>query len=108
MALTPSSASRAALIKDGGAPLEQPAKKAKRRKTKTAKQKRRSRGQGPYSYTVTQAGAMIGLSRSASYRAVHSGQIPTIEVNGGWVVPKLRWDALLGIEAPQKAEEAVA
>jgi hypothetical protein len=43
---------------------------------------------------------MVGLSRSAAYRAMHAGQIPAIEINGGWVVPKLLWDQRLGIGAP--------
>jgi hypothetical protein len=72
------------------------------------KKQRRSRGQGPHSYTVVQAGQMIGLSRSASYRAAHNGQIPTVEINGGWIVPKALWDGMLGVEAEQKAEAAAA
>jgi hypothetical protein len=81
--------------------------KLKGKARQAARKKRRTRGQGPFAYTVPAAGAMIGLSRSASYRAAHSGQIPTIEVNGGWVVPRLRWDGMLGIETAAKVEEAV-
>lgn len=66
--------------------------------------KRRTRGQGPFAYTVPVAGAMIGLSRSASYRAVHLKQIPAVEINGGWIVPKLRWDAMLGIGPAQQSD----
>jgi hypothetical protein len=69
--------------------------------------KRRPRGTGPFSYTVQKAGAMIGLSRSASYRAVHLKQIPTIEVNGGWVVPRLIWDEMLGIKGAAKANSKI-
>lgn len=71
------------------------------------RKKRRPRGQGPFSYTITQAGKMIGLSRSAAYRAAHLGQIPTIEVNGGWIVPKAIWDAMLGITIVSKADNRI-
>jgi hypothetical protein len=67
--------------------------------------KRRPRGQGPFSLTVAAAGAMIGLSRTAAYRAVHAGQIPAIEVNGGFVVPKLPWLRMLGIPDTQPPAE---
>ena len=67
--------------------------------------KRRSRGHGPFSLTVPAAGAMIGLSRSAAYRAAHAGQIPTLEVNGGWIVPRLPWERMLGISDRQTNEE---
>jgi hypothetical protein len=67
--------------------------------------KRRPRGQGPFSLTVPAAGAMIGLSRTAAYRAVHAGQIPAIEVNGGFVVPKLPWLRMLGIPDTQPPAE---
>jgi hypothetical protein len=72
-----------------------------------SRKKRRSRGQGPFSLTVPAAGAMIGLSRSAAYRAAHAGQIPTIEVNGGWIVPRLPWERMLGIPEHQTNEESV-
>ena len=65
---------------------------------------RRSRGQGPHSYSVVQAGQMIGLSRSASYRAARSGQIPTLPVNGGMIVPKRIWDEMLGLGAASKTD----
>jgi hypothetical protein len=67
--------------------------------------KRRSRGHGPFSLTVPAAGAMIGLSRSAAYRAAHAGQIPTIEDNGGWIVPRLPWERMLGISDGQTQQE---
>jgi hypothetical protein len=81
--------------------------KSRGKARQVSRKKRRSRGQGPFSYTIPQAGSMIGLSRSASYRAAHLGQIPTLEVNGGKIVPKPIWDGMLGIEAAAKVEEAV-
>jgi hypothetical protein len=65
--------------------------------------KRRTRGHGPFSLTVPAAGKMVGLSRSGSYRAAHAGQIPTIEVGRGMVVPKLLWEKMLGIETAPRA-----
>jgi hypothetical protein len=65
---------------------------------------RRSRGQGPHSYSVVEAGRMVGLSKSASYRAIHLKQIPAIEVNGGWIVPRAIWDRMLGLETPAEIE----
>lgn len=87
---------------------ERPASGKLRDKARQAsRKKRRSRGQGPFSLTVPAAGAMIGLSRSAAYRAAHAGQIPTIEVNGGWIVPRLLWERMLGIPDSQTSEENV-
>jgi hypothetical protein len=43
---------------------------------------------------------MVGLTRSASYRAARSGQIPTIPAGKGRIVPRLIWERLLGIESP--------
>jgi hypothetical protein len=64
--------------------------------------KRQTRGHGPFSLTVPAAGKMVGLSRSGSYRAAHAGQIPTIEVGRGMVVPRLLWEKMLGIKtAPE-------
>jgi hypothetical protein len=76
------------------------------RKTNKARKTRRSRGNGPFALTIPAAGAMVGLSRSASYRAAKIGQIPTLEVNGGWIVPRLLWEEKLGIKPEMKIEQA--
>jgi hypothetical protein len=68
----------------------------------TLPKKRRTRGSGPFSLTVPAAGKMVGLSRTGSYRAAHAGQIPTIEVGRGMVVPRLLWERMLGIQTAPK------
>jgi hypothetical protein len=54
---------------------------------------------GKFGLTIADAGAMVGLTRSASYRAAAAGHIPTIPAGRGSVVPKLIWLRLLGVEA---------
>ena len=46
----------------------------------------------PATMTVTEAARIIGISRSAGYRAAHKGELPTIRVGGRLLVPtaKLR------------------
>ncbi len=42
--------------------------------------------------TVPEAARIVGISRSAGYRAAHKGELPTIRVGGRLLVPtaKLR------------------
>lgn len=47
--------------------------------------------------TVEEAGEMLGLSRSAAYRAVKRGEIPTITLSGRLYVPTARLLAMLGL-----------
>jgi excisionase family DNA binding protein len=54
-------------------------------------------------YSVEQAGAMVGLSRAESYRAVETGDIPVEKEGRLFRVPRLRWDK---IRAQLKAAEA--
>jgi excisionase family DNA binding protein len=39
-------------------------------------------------YDVPQAGRLLGLGRSASYKAARSGQLPVIKIGGRYRVPK--------------------
>jgi hypothetical protein len=64
-----------------------------------AKRKRPRRKAGAYGYLVPEAGAMIGLSRSASFRAAARGEIPTIKTGRTPIVPKALWLQKLGVEA---------
>ena len=57
-------------------------------------------------YDIPQAGAMAGLTRSASYTAAARGQIPTIKLGRHHKVPAERWDKILRGEAPQGGEAA--
>lgn len=47
--------------------------------------------------TITEAGAFLGLSRSAAYRAAAEGTLPTITVGGHRKVPTPRLLALVGL-----------
>jgi hypothetical protein len=50
--------------------------------------------------SIPEAGAMAGLSPSASYRAADAGRIPTIKMSESRrVVPAKRWRAILDGEA---------
>jgi hypothetical protein len=42
-------------------------------------------------YSVPDAGAMVGLTRNASYEAVKRGDIPVIRFGKLMRVPKLAW-----------------
>ena len=44
---------------------------------------------------VPEAGAMLGLSRNASYEAAKRGDIPTIRIGKLLRVPKARFEKLL-------------
>jgi hypothetical protein len=65
---------------------------------RTKRTRRASRTAGAYGMSVPDAGAMIGLSRSASYRAAKSGVIPTIPAGKSRIVPRLIWERALGIQ----------
>lgn len=46
-------------------------------------------------YEVPEAGAMLGLSRNASYAAAKRGDIPTIKIGKLLRVPKAAFDQML-------------
>lgn len=58
----------------------------------------------PPTLTVTEAGELLGLSRSAAYRAVEAGQLPVIRFGGRLRVPTPQLLAMLGA-AVRLAEE---
>ncbi len=49
--------------------------------------------------TVEEAAALLGISRSAAYRAVAAGQLPTIRLGRRLLVPTAKLEALLGRSA---------
>jgi excisionase family DNA binding protein len=61
----------------------------KRKQSEEEKKKRRV-------YDVPEAGAMLGLSRGASYQAVIRGELPVIRVGRLLKVPKAIFDRMLG------------
>jgi excisionase family DNA binding protein len=48
-------------------------------------------------YTITEAGAMIGLSRNGAYDAARRGEIPVLKFGRIYRVPKALWDRKLGL-----------
>jgi excisionase family DNA binding protein len=46
-------------------------------------------------YEVPEAGAMLGLNRNASYRAVARGDIPSLRIGKLIRVPKIAFDRML-------------
>lgn len=60
----------------------------------------------PPTLTVTEAGELLGLSRSAAYRAADAGQIPTVRFGRRLRVPTGALAALLGhVDEPPTAGE---
>jgi hypothetical protein len=57
--------------------------------------KRRQRNEELLTYEVPEAGAMVGLSRNASYEAAARGEIPTVKFGRLKKVPKIAWHRLL-------------
>lgn len=48
--------------------------------------------------SVEEAAAVLGISRSAAYRAVRKGEIPSVRVGRRLLVPSQRLLAMLGRE----------
>lgn len=46
-------------------------------------------------YTVTEAGVILGLGRSAAYGAAARGELPVVKIGRRLLVPKLALDRLL-------------
>jgi excisionase family DNA binding protein len=53
-------------------------------------------------YEVPEAGAMLGLSRNASYEAVARGEIPSIRIGKLIRVPKVAFDRMLDMAGSAK------
>jgi excisionase family DNA binding protein len=62
---------------------------------------------GPYGLTVEEAGRLVGLSRSAAYRAVKEGSIPALKIGRAFIVPRAIWLRKLGVEAAPKSTREV-
>lgn len=60
-------------------------------------------------YEVPEAGALLGLTRNASYQAAKRGDIPTIRIGKLIRVPKAAFFAKFGLSsrAPADALEAI-
>jgi excisionase family DNA binding protein len=62
----------------------------------------------PATITVEEAGELLGLSRSAAYRAASEGQLPTIRFGRKLKVPTPRLLALLGAPAERPTDREPA
>jgi len=49
-------------------------------------------------YSIPEAAALLGFSRNFGYELARRGEIPTIQFGGRKVVPKARFDKMLGKE----------
>jgi excisionase family DNA binding protein len=54
------------------------------------------RHDSPATMTISDAAELIGVSRSAGYRAVAAGEIPSIRIGRRLLVPTAKLYALLG------------
>jgi excisionase family DNA binding protein len=61
----------------------------------------------PATITIEEAGRILGLSRSAAYRAAARGEIPTLRFGRRLVVPTARLFAMLGLRELRDDVEAV-
>lgn len=50
----------------------------------------------PLTVTVEQAAELLGISRGSAYQAVHSGEIPSLQIGGRILVPRARLLEMLG------------
>jgi excisionase family DNA binding protein len=53
----------------------------------------------PATITVEEAGRLLGVSRSAAYRAAGRGELPTIRIGRRLLVPTAKLKAMLGLDA---------
>jgi hypothetical protein len=52
---------------------------------------------GPYGLSIPEAGAMIGLSRAASYQAARNQQMPVVKIGALMIVPRHEWLKKIGV-----------
>lgn len=57
----------------------------------------------PPTMSVEEAGRLLGISRSAAYRAAGCGQLPTLRLGRRLLVPTAKLLALLGIGPEEEA-----
>ena len=57
----------------------------------------------PATLTIPEAAELLGISRSAAYRAVTRGEIPTIRIGRRLLVPTAKLYAMLGL-LPEAAD----
>jgi excisionase family DNA binding protein len=55
----------------------------------------------PVTITVEEAAALVGMSRSAAYRAAARGQLPTVRLGRRLRVPTAKFLSMLGLDGDQ-------
>lgn len=55
----------------------------------------------PVTITVEEAAALVGMSRSAAYRAAARGQLPTVRLGRRLRVPTTKFLSMLGLDGDQ-------
>lgn len=58
----------------------------------------------PPTIKVEQAGQLLGLSRTAAYRAASRGDLPTIRLNGRLYVPTAKLLTMLGYRVQEPGQ----
>lgn len=57
----------------------------------------------PATFSVPEAAALMGISPSAFYRAIHRGELPALRVGRRFLVPIAKLHALLGLKLGPKS-----
>ena len=52
--------------------------------------------------SITEAGNVLGIGRSAAYEAARTGQIPTIKIGRRLLVPIIALEKMLSASAPNQ------
>lgn len=60
----------------------------------------------PVTITVEEAGELVGMSRSAAYRAAARGQLPTVRLGRRLRVPTAKFLTMLGLDREQAVDLA--
>jgi excisionase family DNA binding protein len=67
-----------------------------RASTVTTEQARTSHDDGRLTWTVTEAAALLGISRASAYEAAHRGELPVRVIGRRLLVPRVALLRLLG------------
>jgi excisionase family DNA binding protein len=59
----------------------------------------------PPTITIDQAAELVGISRGAAYRAVHTGEIPSLRIGRRLVVPSAKLLDMLGLHVTETDTE---
>jgi hypothetical protein len=80
------------------------AKNAQKKKKKKRLRRAPQPSDKALAWPIPYAGAKIGLSRQSSYNAAKEGKIPTVEINGRKLVPRVPFEKMFGMHEAEPAE----